>query len=211
MSLQISVAQVTPFVENCYLLLDDDARVGVAIDPGGEVDAIVAAMEKMGGEFKEIWITHGHLDHIGAAAQLSRRIGARALGPGVGDEFLVNGLRGQQRRYGWPETEPYVPAKWLQDGDRLSFGAFDFDVLAMPGHTPGHVCFSCPAAQIVFTGDCLFAGSVGRSDFEGGDGATLIRSIRSKLLALPEETTVLPGHGPATAIGIEKASNPFLS
>jgi len=191
-------------------LWDEASGDDVVVDPGGEVDRIMAAVQRAGAMIERIWLTHGHLDHAGGAAELRDALnGVPIEGPERHDEFLLQNLEEQGRAYGF-EMRNVMPDRWLAEGDRLTFGGHSFDVHHCPGHTPGHVVFVNRVAQLAVVGDVLFQGSVGRTDFPYGDHAALIRAITEKLLPLGDDVQFLCGHGPGSTIGAERRTNPFL-
>ena len=199
---------VGPIQTNCYIVGCEETKEGVVIDPGDEAGRILGEVEKDGLEIKYILNTHAHFDHVMANRALVEATGAPlALHP-----FDLPLLRqnGGAMVFGIqvpPSPEPDIK---LAEGDRISFGQYTFDVLFTPGHTPGHVSFYEAEVGIIFDGDVLFAGGIGRTDLPGGDYDTLINSINQKLMILPDETTVCSGHGPVTTIGRERADNPWL-
>jgi hydroxyacylglutathione hydrolase len=204
------IVPVTGFQQNCTILWDDDDKVGVVVDPGGDVDRILSAIEQAGVTAQQIWLTHGHLDHAGGAAELAEKLGGIPIeGPDRRDEFLLQGLEEQGRAYGFTMRN-VAPERWLNEGDTVSFGHHRFDVLHCPGHTPGHVVYVNHAAKFALVGDVLFQGSVGRTDFPYGDHAALISAIKEKLLPLGNEFQFLCGHGPGSTFGAERVRNPFL-
>jgi glyoxylase-like metal-dependent hydrolase (beta-lactamase superfamily II) len=198
---------VGPFQENCYLVGDDAAGECVLIDPGDAADRLVAAVERSGTRLSAIWLTHAHLDHIGAIAGIRRRwdvpIHLHPL-----DEPLYRAGARQAAAYGLPFDEPPLPDRELAHGDRLAIGSLTFEVIHTPGHAPGHVTFL--GAGVAFVGDCLFLGSIGRTDLPLSNAADMERSLET-LASLPPETLVYAGHGPATTIGYELRTNPFLN
>jgi glyoxylase-like metal-dependent hydrolase (beta-lactamase superfamily II) len=210
-----AIVPVTPFQQNCALLWDDATKRGVVIDPGGEAERIAAAVQQFGVTIERILLTHGHLDHAGGATELAglleKKTGTKVPveGPDRRDAFLLDGIEEQARGFGF-EARNVTPDRWLTEGDTVFIGPHAFDVLHCPGHTPGHVVFINRNARFAILGDVLFRGSVGRTDFPYGDHAALIRSIREKLLVLPDDTSFLCGHGPGSSIGVERQSNPFL-
>jgi hydroxyacylglutathione hydrolase len=204
------VIPVTPFQQNCAILWDEDSKQAVVVDPGGEVDRILAAISQAGVSVERIWLTHGHLDHAGGAAQLQEALGGVPIeGPDQRDEFLLSGLEEQGRAYGFAMRN-VTPDRWLQEGDSVALGEHRLDVLHCPGHTPGHVVFVNHPGRFAVVGDVLFQGSIGRTDFPYGDHAALIRAITDKLLPLGDDFHFLCGHGPGSTIGAERQSNPFL-
>jgi glyoxylase-like metal-dependent hydrolase (beta-lactamase superfamily II) len=209
-ALKGAVIPVTAFQQNCAVLWDEDTRQAVVVDPGGDVDRILAAIRQADASVERIWLTHGHLDHAGGAQELRERLsGVPIEGPDRRDEFLLQGLESQGREYGFVMRN-VAPDRWLAEGDSVSLGAHRFDVLHCPGHTPGHVVYVNHAARFALVGDVLFQGSVGRTDFPYGDHAALIEAIATKLLPLGDDLAFLCGHGPGSTIGAERRSNPFL-
>ncbi|HQT78039.1 MAG: hypothetical protein B7Z80_20815 [Rhodospirillales bacterium 20-64-7] len=211
-----AIVPVTPFQQNCAILWDEASQVGMVVDPGGDVDRILAAIDQTGARIERIVLTHGHLDHAGGAAQLRDELQQRAggatvpiEGPDRRDQFLLDGIAEQAAAYGF-QARNVTPDRWMQEGDTLTLGPHQFDVLHCPGHTPGSLVFVNQAARFALVGDVLFQGSVGRTDFPYGDHAALIDAIKTKLLPLGDDMSFLCGHGPGSTIGAEKASNPFL-
>lgn len=210
-----AIVPVTPFQQNCAILWDDDTKVGMVVDPGGDVDKILAAINQTEITVEKIVLTHGHLDHAGGAAGLRDALQTKygttipIEGPDQRDEFLLNGIAEQAAAYGF-EASNVAPDKWMQEGDVLTLGPHRFEVLHCPGHTPGSLVFVNQAARFALVGDVLFQGSVGRTDFPYGDHAALIDAIKTKLLPLGDDMSFLCGHGPGSTIGAEKTSNPFL-
>ena len=211
------VVPVTLFQQNCAILWDDDSKRAVVVDPGGDVERILDAIDQAGVAVERIWLTHGHLDHAGGAAELRETLrqrtgdasGVPIEGPDRRDEFLLQGLAEHGREYGFTMRN-VMPNRWLSEGDSVALGEHRFDVLHCPGHTPGHVVFVNRAARFALVGDVLFQGSIGRTDLPYGDHAALIRAITEKLLTLEDDFAFLSGHGPGSTIGAERRSNPFL-
>ena len=195
------------FGTNVYVLADDETSETLVIDPGADCERLAEDLEQAGLKLKYIAVTHGHGDHTGAVATLKNACGG---------EFVAHrGDRGQiEIPAPWVTTmmpgfvDPPAIDRFVEDGDVLTLGELSITVIATPGHTPGSVCYL--HGDVVFTGDTLFQGNIGRHDLPGGDGDLEIRSIKTRLLTLPAETRVLPGHGPASSIGEEASSNPFL-
>ena len=205
--MKISTFTVGEFQENCYLVEDDERGVAAIIDPGGEPTRLVWAVEKSGASLEAIWITHAHLDHIGAIAGIKQKWPVPVhLHPA--DWPLYRVADRQAQIYGLPFEEPPPPDAELAGGDTLQLGSLSFAVMHAPGHSPGHVVLH--GHGVAFVGDCLFAGSVGRTDLPASNGADLTDSLE-KIAALPGDTVVYPGHGPATTIAEELATNPFLT
>lgn len=210
MALRCEIMAVTPFRQNCTLLWDDETRDAVLTDVGGDVPFVTEQVAKHGLVLRAVWLTHGHLDHVGGVVELLSQTDVPVLGPHREDLFLLEQLPQITAQYGFPVSPPFVPTRWLQEGEVLKLGNYAFEVLHIPGHTPGHVVFYCKDAELLIAGDVLFYEGVGRTDFPRGNHADLIRNIAGKLLVLPEHTVVIAGHGRTTTIGHEKRHNPFL-
>lgn len=208
--LNAGIVPVTPFQQNCAILFDDETKLGVVVDPGGDIERILAALKDNGITAEAIWITHGHIDHAGGAMDLKDALGVDIVGPHEADRLLLDNLEEQGRRYGIAGVRNCVPDRFLQEGETVCFGDHVFEVLHCPGHAPGHVVFYNRAASFAHVGDVLFHGSVGRIDLPGGDHAALMASIKEKLLPLGDEIGFLCGHGPGGRFGEERRSNPFL-
>jgi glyoxylase-like metal-dependent hydrolase (beta-lactamase superfamily II) len=208
--LQVMIVPVTPFQQNCSIIWNQGSKRGVVIDPGGDLDLIRQGIAESGATIERILLTHGHIDHAGAAAGLKAELGVPLEGPHVADRFLLDHLEETAAGYGLTGTRNVAPDAWLQEGQQVDIGGVPFDVLHCPGHSPGSVAFVNRDLKFAIVGDVLFRGSIGRSDLPGGDHATLIASIRNKLLPLGDDIAFLCGHGPAGSIGEERRSNPFL-
>jgi len=209
--MRYATVTVTPFAQNCSVVWCERTGHGAVIDPGGDLERIVQTIERERVTVERVLLTHGHLDHVGAATPLARHYAVPIEGPHEADSFWLDALREQAAMFGLPSTEPCVPDRWLRDGDTVAFGDEQFRVLHCPGHTPGHVVFHHPGARLAFVGDVLFAGSIGRTDFPGGDFGQLIRSIRETLFPLGDEVRFVPGHGPESTFGAERHTNPFIA
>lgn len=208
--LRYQTVPVTPFQQNCSLVWCDQTMEGAVIDPGGELDRLLATAKRLGVTLKHIWLTHAHIDHAGGTGELARREGLPIVGPHPGDQFWIDGLAQQSMMFGFPPAEPFTPTRWLADGDTVTVGKETLTVRHCPGHTPGHVVFHSPEAKRAFVGDVLFAGSIGRTDFPQGDHDQLIDSIRQRLWPMGDDTVFIPGHGPESSFGRERRSNPYV-
>lgn len=208
--IQIIVIPVTAFQQNCSVIFDRETKAGAVIDPGGDVDRILAALEEHGVKVEKIVLTHGHIDHVGGAADLAERLSVPVLGPHEADRPLLERVEQQAREFGVGDVRTVEPDTWLSEGDDLTMAGRRFQILHCPGHAPGHLVFFDPELRFAVSGDVLFAGSVGRTDLPGGNHETLIASIRDKMLPLGDDVTFLPGHGPASTIGHERRTNPYL-
>jgi glyoxylase-like metal-dependent hydrolase (beta-lactamase superfamily II) len=204
------ILPVTAFAQNCSLLWCEETREAAVVDPGGDLDNIIAAASRLGLRIVRILLTHGHIDHAGGTAELAGRLGVPVDGPQREDAFWIEQLPGQSRMFGFPACEAFTPDRWLEGGDTVSFGTVTLEVLHTPGHTPGHVCFFHRPSKLAVVGDVLFAGSIGRTDFPRGDYDTLIRSIRQGLWPLGDDVQFIPGHGPMSSFGEERRNNPFV-
>ena len=209
MSLKYQLVPVTPFEQNCSILWCSETMKGVIVDPGGDVDRIVAAIEKNGVVPEKILITHGHIDHAGGAADLAERLGVPIEGPQREDAFWIEGMPAQSKMYGFPGVRAFTPDRWLEQGDTVCFGKVELKVFHCPGHTPGHVAYFDEASRLVLVGDVLFKGSIGRTDFPKGDFDTLITSIHERLWPLGDDVAFISGHGPMSTIGYERRTTPF--
>lgn len=210
MALNYHVIPVTPFAQNCSVLWCDVTRHAAVIDAGGDLQRILDFIEEQQLVVDKLLLTHGHIDHAGGAAALARHLHVSIEGPGEEDAFWLAELGQQAQTFGFPQSESFTPARWLADGDTVTIGNETLQVLHCPGHTPGHVVFYSASAGLLVAGDVLFQGSIGRTDFPRGNHQDLLNSIHNKLFALPDDTTVLPGHGPFTTLGEEKRTNPFV-
>lgn len=209
-TLRAAIVPVTPFQQNCTLLWTEPSMRGVVIDPGGDLDQIEAAIAETKIVVERILLTHGHIDHAGGAAELKEKLGVPIEGPHRADDFLLARLVDQGRTYGLDGVRDVVPDRWLEEGEQVTVGDMAMAVLFCPGHSPGSVAFVAADQRFAITGDVLFHGSIGRTDLPGGDYDTLMRSITEKLLPLGDDVTFICGHGPASTIGQERATNPFL-
>ncbi len=208
--MQFSIHPVTPYQQNCSLIWCETTRRAALIDPGGDVDELLAAVEKTGVTLEKLLLTHAHLDHVGGALELARRLDLPIYGPQEEDAFWLDLLPSQAQMFGFPPAEAFRPDHWLHDGDTVQVGEIELEVIHCPGHTPGHVVFFHRASRHAFVGDVLFQGSIGRSDFPRGDHQALVRAIREKLFPLGDDVAFIPGHGPMGTFGQERRGNPFV-
>ena len=200
---------VGPLQCNCTILGDEEAREAIVIDPGDEISRIHSRLTELGLKLKQILITHAHIDHVGGALKLKRLTGAPIL-MNEDDLTMLSMMDVQAGWLGIPTPEIASPDAVLTDGLKVGLDRYSAQVLHTPGHTQGSVCLHFAPLKMVFAGDTLFAGSIGRTDLPGGNSRQILDSIRTSLLTLPEETRVVPGHGPDTTIGQERETNPFL-
>ena len=208
--LQISIVPVTEYQQNCSIVYDDQLRVAVVVDPGGEVEKITAAVADLGVTVEAIWLTHGHLDHAGGAEAAKKQFGVDIIGSHIADKMLLDNIEMTAAGYGLTGMYNASPDRWLEDGDLLQIGEHEFQVLHCPGHAPGHVVFVNHANKLILMGDVLFKGSIGRTDLPGGDHQTLLNSISNKILTLDDDYQFICGHTPPSTVGDERRTNPFL-
>lgn len=209
--MKCAIVPVTPYQQNCSVLICENTKRAALVDPGGELPRLRAALEQCGVTLEKVFLTHGHLDHCAAADEVRKEFGVPIEGPHRDDSFWIDQLPNLTNRMGFPPAEAFTPDRWLEDGDTVTFGAQTLQVLHCPGHTPGHVAFFHPGERMAFVGDVLFRGSIGRTDFPRGDYDTLIASIRGKLWPLGDDVAFVPGHGPTSTFGEERENNPFVA
>jgi hydroxyacylglutathione hydrolase len=210
MPLKAVIIPVTPFQQNCTLLWCDRTMKGALVDPGGDLDRLLAAVAEHKVTLEKIMVTHGHVDHASGVKTLADRLNLPIEGPHREETFWIDQLPEAAARYGFPPAQAFTPTRWLDDGDLVTVGALEFQVLHCPGHTPGHIVFFHAAQKLAIVGDVIFQGSIGRSDFPRGDFGALVRAIREKLFALGDDVTFIPGHGPLSTFGDERRHNPFV-
>lgn len=208
--MKIIVIPVTPFEQNCSLVICEETKKAAIVDPGGDVAHILDIVAQQGVTVEKVLLTHGHLDHVGGTQSVAAKLNVPIIGPEKQDAFWLDQLEAQSQRFGFPMHISFAPTAWLEEDEVVTVGNIVLKVLHIPGHTPGHIALLDEQSQQIIVGDILFNGGVGRSDFPRGNESQLISGIKNKLLTLAPETVVFPGHGPTTTIGREKISNPFL-
>ena len=208
--MNIQIIPVTAYAQNCSLLCCETSGKAALVDPGGDIDEILTVVGESGVTLEKILVTHGHFDHVGAVGRMARELGLPIEGPHEYDRFLLEAVPEWCRQVGFPPGENFEPTRWLKQGDQVRFGEQSLEVHHCPGHTPGHIVFFHRTERIAVVGDVIFQGSIGRTDFPRGDHATLLQSIRQRIWPLGDDVILLPGHGPTTTVGEERAHNPFL-
>jgi glyoxylase-like metal-dependent hydrolase (beta-lactamase superfamily II) len=211
--MKAALVPVTLFQQNCTLLWDEASKAGAVVDPGGDLDRIEAAIAEVGMTVEKILLTHGHVDHASGAAELAEKLGGIPIeGPHIADKFLLDSLPAAAASFGMTGARPVTPDRWLDDGDTVTAAGVTFSVLHVPGHSPGSVAYVDASQRLALVGDVLFRGSVGRTEgLPQADHATLIRSIKTKLIPLGDDVGFICGHGPPSTIGQERRTNPFLA
>ena len=209
--LQAVIVPVTALQQNCTLLWCTATMRGAFVDPGGDLDRLLAVAEQHGVTIEKLLVTHGHIDHCGMTGVLARQLGVPIEGPHPDDKFWIDMASAVGAQYGIAGAEAFTPDRWLADGDTVTVGELTLDVYHCPGHTPGHVVFHHAPSNLAIVGDVLFQGSIGRTDFPRGNHADLIASITSRLWPLGDATAFVCGHGPMSTFGAERRSNPFVA
>jgi glyoxylase-like metal-dependent hydrolase (beta-lactamase superfamily II) len=209
--MKVFVIPVTPFQQNCSVLVCEATGRAAVVDPGGDLDSIERAVAEQGATVEKVLLTHGHVDHCAGAKTFAHQLGVQIEGPHPDERFWLDKLPESAARYGFPAAQTFEPDRWLGDGDTVQFGEETLDVFHCPGHTPGHVVFVSKQHRLALVGDVLFAGSIGRTDFPRGNHADLIASIRTKLWPLGDDITFVPGHGPTSTFGQERRTNPYVA
>ena len=209
MAIHYQIIPVTSFEQNCTLLWCGETMRAAVVDPGGDIPRILDAVKANGVTLEKILVTHGHIDHAGAVADLAEQLSLPIEGPQREDQFWIDGMPQQSKMYGFPNVRVFTPDRWLEQGDRVAVGNLTLDVLHCPGHTPGHVVYFNEPGRLAIVGDVLFRGSIGRTDFPKGDFDALISSIRNRLWPLGDDVVFISGHGPMSTFGAERRSNPF--
>jgi glyoxylase-like metal-dependent hydrolase (beta-lactamase superfamily II) len=205
------IIPVTPFQQNCSVIWDERTKRAAVVDPGGDLDRVLAEVDREQLTLEKILLTHAHLDHAAATAELAKLRGLPIEGPHRDDQFLIDDLPQSAQRFGFAPSTTFTPDRWLEHGDQVTVGGETLEVKHCPGHTPGHVVFFHPGQKFAWVGDVIFAGSIGRSDLPRGDHETLVRSIRENLFPLGDDVRFVPGHGPLSSFGEERLHNPFVA
>ncbi|CAH9018664.1 MBL fold metallo-hydrolase [Candidatus Nitrosacidococcus sp. I8] len=208
--MDFKIIPVTKFHQNCTLLICKKTKKAAVVDPGGDIENILAKVKEYEVTLEKIFLTHGHIDHVGGAQALADQLSLPIEGPHIEDKAWLQMLSTQSEMFSFPPAQGFNPDRWLVQGDQISFGEIALEVYHCPGHTPGHVVFFHPQSKLALVGDVLFKGSIGRTDFPRGNYEDLVRSIREKLFPLGDEVQFVPGHGPMSTFGLERETNPFV-
>ena len=206
--MKFRIIPVTPFMQNCSLLWCEETGHGAVVDPGGDIPSILSVAEECGVTLDKILVTHGHIDHAGAVAELAERLDLPVEGPQREDRFWIDGMPEQSSKFGFPAARSFTPDRWLEQGDVVQFGNVKMNV-ALPWAYAGPCRVFHEPSRLAIVGDVLFKGSIGRTDFPRGDFNTLIASIRGRLWPLGDDVAFIPGHGPMSTLGNERRSNPY--
>lgn len=208
--MRFKIIPVTSYQQNCSLLICEQTGKAAIVDPGGDIERIMEEINKNQLNVEYVLLTHGHLDHVGGAAELAAKFGVPVLGPHEDDKFWLDAIPAQCQFFNFPSSQSFTPSSWLQHGDIVKIGRLTLDVLHCPGHTPGHVVFVQKDNKLALVGDVLFKGSIGRTDLPRGNYDSLIDSIKNRLWPLGEEIAFIPGHGPMSTFGEEMRTNPYV-
>ncbi|WP_336294245.1 MBL fold metallo-hydrolase [Bartonella sp. CB169] len=206
----IHIIPVTPLQQNCTLLFDNERKVGVLVDPGGDWPRVQEVIQKKGIIVEAIWITHGHVDHAGAAMQAKEALNVKIIGSHCDDKPVMDAAHKSAQSYGITDARICIPDRWLEDGDSVHFAGHVFKVFHTPGHSPGHVIYFNETARFAILGDVLFRGFIGRTDLPFCSHEELMKSLKEKILPLGEDVRFICGHGPQSSLGYELQHNPFL-
>lgn len=207
--LRAAIIPVTAFQQNCTLIWCTATGKGAFVDAGGDLDTLLKAAEQHGVIIEKLLVTHGHIDHCGQTGKLAEQLGVPIEGPQEEDRFWIERLGIDGAKYGM-EGASFEPDRWLRDGDQVTVGNLVLDVIHCPGHTPGHVVFYHAPSKLALVGDVLFQGSIGRTDFPRGNHQQLLDAITGKLWPLGNDTAFVPGHGPMSKFGHERATNSLV-
>ena len=211
MTIQCTIVPVTPYQQNCSVIKCEATGRAAIVDPGGDVDRVLGAVNNMDATVEKIILTHAHLDHCAAADVLRQQLKVPIEGPHREDSFWLEKLPEWCQMAGFPLAEAFEPDRWLEQGDTVTVGEAELQVIHCPGHTPGHVVFIYQPQKVAWVGDVLFQGSIGRTDFPRGNHEELVSSIRDRLFPLGDDITFIPGHGPTSTFGHERQTNPFVA
>ena len=209
--MKIKIIPVTPFAQNCSLLICEATQKAALVDPGGDIEKILDAIKDEAVTIEKILLTHGHLDHCGVSKQIRDQLNIPIEGPHIDDQFWIDQLEEQSKQFRLPHSSSFTPDRYLTDNETVEFGNIKLRVKHCPGHTPGHVIFFSAQNNVAIVGDVLFAGSIGRTDFPRGDHDALIKAITTKLWPLGDNVTFIPGHGPTSTFGAERQTNPYVA
>jgi len=210
MTLKVALVPVTPFEQNCSILICQETNKAAIVDPGGDLPKILDALAQLKTHAEKILLTHGHIDHCAGAPALAKELNIPIEGPHEDERFWLDQLPMQSQRFGFPVAQAFEPDRWLKDGELVTVGNVTLEVKHCPGHTPGHVVFYSPEDHLAIVGDVIFAGSIGRTDFPRGNHADLVNAIREKLFPLGDDVSFVPGHGPISTFGQERQNNPYV-
>ena len=211
MSIKVAIVPVTAYQQNCSIVKCEATGLAAIVDPGGDVERILAAVDQMGATVEKILLTHGHMDHCAASDVLRQQLSVPIEGPQREDAFWIEKLPQWCAMANFPMAEAFEPDRWLEQGDTVTVGAQTLKVFHCPGHTPGHVVFLHEGMRLAWVGDVIFQGSIGRTDFPRGNHEQLVASIRETLFPLGDDITFIPGHGPTSTLGQERQSYPFVA
>ena len=209
--MKCAIVPVTQYQQNCSILVCEETKKAVVVDPGGELEKIEDALKQLDVTLEKVLLTHGHMDHCAIANDVREKYGVPIEGPHADDSFWIDQLPQVCQMSGFPHADAFVPDRWLYDEDTVEFGNQQLQVRHCPGHTPGHVVFFHQGEKVAVVGDVLFQGSIGRTDFPMGDHDTLIASIKEKLWPMGDDVSFIPGHGPTSTFGQERKTNPFVA
>ncbi len=208
--MKVSILPVTTYQQNCSLLICETTNEAALVDPGGDIEFLLAEIAAEEAKLTSIILTHGHLDHVGATAELIQRFAVPVYGPHKNDAYLIENIPDYCDYFGFAACESFTPTKWLKEGDKVFIGEEILQVFHCPGHTPGHIILFHPKMKLALVGDVLFKGAIGRTDLAQGNHQQLLHSIKHKLLPLGADVRFIPGHGPMSSFGDEMRNNPFI-